>query len=112
MIPKEELDRAFDARFPREVKDKLAAAKVAVAGLGGLGSHIAIGLARSGVGELSLFDADTVALSNLNRQQRGRAPLSGGLRHRGGHQFKPPGLPHPPPGKTKNPGHHRNSPGD
>ena len=68
MIPKEELDRAFDARFPREVKDKLAAAKVAVAGLGGLGSHIAIGLARSGVGHLFLVDFDTVEVTNLNRQ--------------------------------------------
>ena len=35
MIPKEELDRAFDARFPREVRDKLSAARGAVAGLGG-----------------------------------------------------------------------------
>ena len=68
MIPKEELDRAFDARFPREVKDKLSAARVAVAGLGGLGSHIAIGLARSGVGHLFLVDFDTVEVTNLNRQ--------------------------------------------
>ena len=68
MIPKEELDRAFDARFPREVKDKLADARVAVAGLGGLGSHIAIGLARSGVGHLFLVDFDTVEVTNLNRQ--------------------------------------------
>lgn len=68
MIPKEELDRAFDARFPREVRDKLADARVAVAGLGGLGSHIAIGLARSGVGHLFLVDFDTVEVTNLNRQ--------------------------------------------
>ena len=68
MIPKEELDRAGHARFPREMKDKLAAARVAVAGLGGLGSHIAIGLARSGVGHLFLVDFDTVEVTNLNRQ--------------------------------------------
>lgn len=46
----------------------LRAAHVAVFGLGGVGGHAAEVLARSGVGELSLFDSDTVALSNLNRQ--------------------------------------------
>lgn len=43
-------------------------AHVAVFGIGGVGGHAAEVLARSGVGELSLFDPDTVALSNLNRQ--------------------------------------------
>ena len=37
MIDKSELDRAFDARFAPEIKAKLQAARVAVAGLGGLG---------------------------------------------------------------------------
>lgn len=46
----------------------LRGAHVAVFGIGGVGGHAAEVLARSGVGELSLFDADTVALSNLNRQ--------------------------------------------
>ena len=68
MIAKEELDRAFDARFPKEIKEKLAAARVAVAGLGGLGSNIAIMLARSGVGHLLLVDFDRVDTTNLNRQ--------------------------------------------
>lgn len=49
-ISKEELDRAFDARFPKEMQVKLHNAKVAIAGLGGLGSNIAVMLARSGVG--------------------------------------------------------------
>ena len=35
LISKEALDRAFDARFPKEMQEKLRAAKVAVAGLGG-----------------------------------------------------------------------------
>ena len=38
LIRREELDRAFDARFPREMKEKFSKARVAVAGLGGLGS--------------------------------------------------------------------------
>ena len=41
LISQEELDRAFDARFPKEMQVKLRAAKVAVAGIGGLGSNIA-----------------------------------------------------------------------
>ena len=49
MISNEELDRAFDARFPDEMRKKLRGAKVAVAGLGGLGSNIAVMLARSGI---------------------------------------------------------------
>ena len=48
--------------------DALRAAHVAVFGIGGVGGQAVEVLARSGVGELSLFDSDTVALSNLNRQ--------------------------------------------
>ena len=47
---------------------RLAAAHVIVFGLGGVGSYVAECLARAGVGELTLVDSDTVALSNLNRQ--------------------------------------------
>ena len=68
MISKEELDRAFDARFPDEMRKKLRGAKVAVAGLGGLGSNIAVMLARSGIGHLFLVDFDVVDVTNLNRQ--------------------------------------------
>lgn len=67
-ITREELDRAFDARFPVDVKEKLQRASVAIAGLGGLGSNIAVSLARSGVGRLFLVDFDTVDVTNLNRQ--------------------------------------------
>ena len=42
---------------------------VAVCGLGGLGSNIAISLARAGVGKLHMIDFDKVDISNLNRQQ-------------------------------------------
>ena len=67
-ISKEELDRAFDERFPLWMKEKLQAASVAIAGLGGLGSNIAVSLARSGVGHLLLVDFDIVDVTNLNRQ--------------------------------------------
>ena len=48
---------------------KLNHARVAVAGLGGLGSHIAVMLARSCVGTLRIIDFDNVDVSNLNRQE-------------------------------------------
>ncbi|MBQ0058673.1 MAG: ThiF family adenylyltransferase, partial [Lachnospiraceae bacterium] len=47
---------------------KLARAKVAVFGVGGVGGYVVEALARSGVGSLVLVDHDTVALSNINRQ--------------------------------------------
>ena len=68
LISKEELDKAFDARFPKEMQVKLKNARVAIAGLGGLGSNIAVMLARSGVGQLLLVDYDVVDVTNLNRQ--------------------------------------------
>ena len=48
--------------------DALALSRVAVFGLGGVGGAAAEALARAGVGRLDLFDGDSVALSNLNRQ--------------------------------------------
>ena len=68
MIEREELDRAFDMRFPAEIKRKLSEASVAVAGLGGLGSNISVMLARSGIGHVLLVDFDIVDTTNLNRQ--------------------------------------------
>ena len=47
---------------------KLAEARVAVFGVGGVGGSCAEALARSGVGAIDLFDNDTVSLTNLNRQ--------------------------------------------
>lgn len=51
-----------------EAVQKLQHATVAVFGLGGVGSHAAEALARTGVGKLVLIDHDTVAESNINRQ--------------------------------------------
>ena len=60
LISKEDLDHAFAARFPKEMQKKLRNARAAVAGLGGLGSNIAVMLARSGIGKLLLVDFDVV----------------------------------------------------
>ena len=54
--------------FGAKAMEKLARARVAVIGLGGVGSFALEALVRSGVGALELVDNDTVALSNLNRQ--------------------------------------------
>ena len=66
---KEEIWQALAKRHSAEIQKKLCRAKVAVAGLGGLGSNVAVSLARIGVGHLHLVDFDRVDLTNLNRQQ-------------------------------------------
>ena len=68
-ITHEEWREALDGRFGRELRERFEGARVAVCGLGGLGSNVAIALARSGVGTLDLFDFDRVDITNLNRQQ-------------------------------------------
>ena len=52
----------------KEGVDKLASARIAVFGLGGVGSYVVEALARCGVGSLTLVDHDTVSLTNINRQ--------------------------------------------
>lgn len=69
-VPSREVMReALNIRHGEELQNKISAARVAVCGLGGLGSNIAIALARAGVGHLHLIDFDRVDLTNLNRQQ-------------------------------------------
>ena len=65
---REALEAMMSARHTPKVHERLKDACVAVCGLGGLGSHIAIMLARSGVGKLKLIDFDVIEPSNLNRQ--------------------------------------------
>lgn len=48
--------------------ERLAGARVAVFGIGGVGGYVCEALARSGVGAFDLVDSDRVCLSNLNRQ--------------------------------------------
>ena len=56
------------ALLGKEAMETLAASRVAVFGLGGVGGHCAEALARAGIGALDLFDGDSIALSNCNRQ--------------------------------------------
>lgn len=56
---------------------KLRAARIAVVGVGGVGSWAAEALARSGVAELVLIDLDHVAESNINRQVQALEPTLG-----------------------------------
>ena len=67
-ISREDIRAALAARHSRPLQDRLDGAHVAVAGLGGLGSHVAVFLVRAGVGHLHLVDFDRVELTNLNRQ--------------------------------------------
>ena len=66
---REEMLAALERRQGVDAVRKLQAATVAVCGLGGLGSNIAISLARAGVGKLILIDFDCVDVTNLHRQQ-------------------------------------------
>ncbi|MCR1954014.1 sulfur carrier protein ThiS adenylyltransferase ThiF [Clostridioides mangenotii] len=65
----DELESLMIARHTPNIHGKLKKGSIAVLGLGGLGSNIAISLARIGVGNLVLVDYDVVEPSNLNRQQ-------------------------------------------
>ena len=70
MIPtKDEMYSALVLRQGKELTEKMSQSTVAVCGLGGLGSNIAISLARAGVGRLILIDFDEVDVTNLHRQQ-------------------------------------------
>ncbi|MDS0524506.1 sulfur carrier protein ThiS adenylyltransferase ThiF [Clostridium sp. SHJSY1] len=66
---KEELEALMVSRHTPKVHEKLKKGKVAIAGAGGLGSNVAISLARIGVGHIKIIDFDVVEPSNLNRQQ-------------------------------------------
>ena len=54
--------------FGTMAMEKLAGARVAVFGIGGVGGYTVEALVRSGIGEIDLIDSDTVSLTNLNRQ--------------------------------------------
>ncbi len=52
----------------KEAIEKLKKAKVAVYGIGGVGSFVVEGLVRAGIGHIVLIDNDIISISNLNRQ--------------------------------------------
>ncbi|WP_404416785.1 tRNA cyclic N6-threonylcarbamoyladenosine(37) synthase TcdA [Marinospirillum sp.] len=54
--------------YGMEGLQKLAGGRIAIIGIGGVGSWTAEALARSGVGQITLFDLDDVCTSNINRQ--------------------------------------------
>ena len=61
----------------QEGMERLAASTVAIFGIGGVGSFVAEGLARAGVGHLVLIDNDVICLSNINRQIHATADTVG-----------------------------------
>lgn len=65
----DEIEALMMARHTPGVHKKIKSGVVGIAGVGGLGSNIAIALARTGVGKLIIVDFDVVEPSNLNRQQ-------------------------------------------
>ena len=69
MIPsKEEWHKALVEKQGKDVQASLSKATVLICGLGGLGSNIALMLARAGIGRLILVDFDRVEITNLHRQ--------------------------------------------
>lgn len=54
--------------FGKEAMEKLAASRVAVFGIGGVGGYTVEALVRSGIGAIDLIDDDKVCLTNINRQ--------------------------------------------
>lgn len=67
-IEEDDMQNFLSSRHSNNVIDNLKNAKVAILGLGGLGSNIAVNLARSGVGYIRIIDFDVVDPSNINRQ--------------------------------------------
>src|SRR3990167_1043406 len=58
----------IDRLYGKGALDILRQRHVAVVGIGGVGSWAAEALARSGIGEITLFDLDDICVSNVNRQ--------------------------------------------
>ena len=65
-ITRQQLSAALVERHGQERQQHLYTASVGIAGLGGLGSNIAVQLTRLGIGHMTLADCDRVEISNLN----------------------------------------------
>ena len=70
--------------------ERLAQARVAVFGIGGVGGYTVEALARSGVGALDLIDDDRVCLTNINRQIYATRKTVGEIQGRGGERTHSP----------------------
>ena len=68
------------ALIGNEALDRLKGSKVAVFGIGGVGGFAVEALVRSGVGEIDIFDNDTVDITNINRQLIALESTVGGLK--------------------------------
>ena len=68
MVSEDDNYKALAGRIGKDEAGRLRSASVGIAGLGGLGSNIAMMLARSGIGRLVIADHDTVELTNIHRQ--------------------------------------------
>jgi sulfur carrier protein ThiS adenylyltransferase len=68
-IGRERLKKDLFSKHDSRVLAALRKSTVGIAGAGGLGSNVAISLARAGVGRLIIADFDRIEPSNLNRQQ-------------------------------------------
>ena len=70
MMPsKDEWIKALNDRHGKDLQNRISSTTVGICGLGGLGSNIAIALARAGIGKLILIDFDKIDITNLHRQQ-------------------------------------------
>jgi len=65
----DDFEKEYFSRHDKRVFFALRQSVVGIAGAGGLGSNVAVSLARAGVGTLIIADFDKVEMSNLNRQQ-------------------------------------------
>jgi len=63
------LEKKFFSKHDPGILPLLRASVVGIAGAGGLGSSVAVSLARAGIGKLIIVDFDRIEISNLNRQQ-------------------------------------------
>lgn len=63
------LEKKFFSKHDPQILPRLRASVVGIAGAGGLGSSVAVSLARAGIGKLIIVDFDRIEISNLNRQQ-------------------------------------------
>ena len=63
------LETEFFSKHDPEILPVIRKATIGIAGAGGLGSNVAVSLARTGIGKLIIADFDVLETSNLNRQQ-------------------------------------------